>query len=488
MAPGWRISRDFLNDGQKQAVRHVLESTDRVIGIRGVAGSGKTTLMQESVEALTGAGRHVLALAPTAQASRGVLRAEGMENADTVARFLVDERLREQARGGVIWIDEAGLLGLPTLRRVFDLARGLDARVVLVGDSRQHSPVERGDALRLLEERAGLRPAEVTEILRQKSPDLKKAVDDLAHGRVNDGFARLDQLGAIHEEHGEGRYERLASEYADALSAGKSVLAVAPSHKEGRAVTAAIRTALQERHVLGAEHERCAVLLNLHLTDAEKADADNYQPEQVLQFHRNAPGIKSGERMTVQAVDGEGITAQSADGTTHRVGFNQAVAFQLFQPDQIELAAGDVIRITRNGRTLDDERLNNGDLLGIGGFTETGDLITSKGVIPRGFGNLTYGYCSTSHASQGKTVDQVFIAQSECSKSASSAEQFYVSASRARHSVRVFTDDKEALARMIERTHARRFALDLSRDYERKGWHLSSHDAPGIEGVDKPAS
>ena len=68
-------SRDWFNDGQKAAVRHVLGSRDRVMIIRGVAGTGKTTLEQEIGEALAEAGRPVVALAQSVKASREVLRA-----------------------------------------------------------------------------------------------------------------------------------------------------------------------------------------------------------------------------------------------------------------------------------------------------------------------------------------------------------------------------------------------------------------------------
>src|SRR5207253_2445312 len=66
--------RDWLNKGQRAAIRHVLASRDRVTIIRGAAGTGKTTLETELGEALAEAGRPVVALAPTAEASRGVLR------------------------------------------------------------------------------------------------------------------------------------------------------------------------------------------------------------------------------------------------------------------------------------------------------------------------------------------------------------------------------------------------------------------------------
>jgi ATP-dependent exoDNAse (exonuclease V) alpha subunit len=137
--PNRPCSRDWFNEGQKNAVRHVLSSRDRVMIIRGVAGTGKTTLEQEIGEALAEVGKPVVALAQSVKASREVLRQEaGFASADTVARFLKDKDMQESARHGVILVDEASQLGTRDMMSVFKVAESVNARVLLVGDRRQH--------------------------------------------------------------------------------------------------------------------------------------------------------------------------------------------------------------------------------------------------------------------------------------------------------------------------------------------------------------
>ncbi|HTU16461.1 MAG TPA: MobF family relaxase, partial [Gemmataceae bacterium] len=195
--PDRPCSRDWFNDGQKAAVRHVLGSRDRVMIVRGVAGTGKTTLEQEIGEALAEAGKPVVALTQSVKASREVLREEaGFAEADTVARFLKDPEMQESARGGVILVDEASQLGTRDMLKVFNVAERVNARVLLVGDRRQHRSVTAGEPLKLLEEKAGPRVAEVTDILRQQG-DYKKAAGLLSEGRTEEGFAELDKLGWI---------------------------------------------------------------------------------------------------------------------------------------------------------------------------------------------------------------------------------------------------------------------------------------------------
>jgi hypothetical protein len=204
-----RVLPDWLTPSQSSAIQRILKTTDRVTLVRGVAGSGKTTLIKECFSAIEGEGKAVVLLAPSAEASRGVLRREGFRNADTVAKFLKDDQFQASARNGIIWIDEAGLLGLKSLDQVFLLAEKLEARVVLSGDERQHQAVDRGSPFYLLQRLGGLEPATVKEIRRQKGR-YKEAVELLSEGKTVEGFDVLDRdLGWVKELPDDERAKRL---------------------------------------------------------------------------------------------------------------------------------------------------------------------------------------------------------------------------------------------------------------------------------------
>ncbi|MGH7171012.1 MAG: MobF family relaxase, partial [Gemmataceae bacterium] len=393
---GRPFARDWLNAGQKAAVRHVLVSRDRVTLLRGVSGTGKTKLMQEAVEGIEAGGKKVVVLAPTTGASFDVLRKEGFSEANTVARFLVDPRFQEQARGQVLWVDEAGQLGSEDMRLLFDRAAALNARIVLSGDRRQHRSVARGEPLRLLEEKAGLPVAEVTEILRQ-SGDYKKAVASLSEGKAVEAFDELNRLGWIRQVPDGERYQALAAAYLEAVAEKKrgepaTALVISPTHAESARVTAAIRTALKAEGKLG-EERTLPGWAPAQLTVAEKGDAVSYEPGDLLVFHQNVPGHQRGSRLVV------------AEDT--KLPLKQAKHFEVYRPVELPLAVGDRARVTANGRDKSGKhRINNGDLLTVAGFTPSGDIIDQRGwVIPAADGaHLAQGYCITSHASQGKTV------------------------------------------------------------------------------------
>jgi conjugative relaxase-like TrwC/TraI family protein len=435
-----------LSPEQAAIARHVWNSTDRVILIRGAAGTGKTHTMKATIAGLD---RHAVVLAPSADASRGVLRSEGFTSADTVARFLIDEKFQEQARDGVIWVDEAGLLGIRQVREVFDAAERLNARVVLQGDKRQHGSVERGATLRVLEQYAGLPVAELKDIRRQKGR-YKDAVASLAKGAMTDGFDRLDDLGWVQEV---ASNAPLVDDYLAGLDARKSMLVVAPTHAEGGEITAEIRERLKERGRIASEGQQFGVLVPLGWTEAERGDMERYEGTEVMVFHRNSGTFKAGDRKNWK-------DWKPGDR------FAKAAHFQVYAPASIEITRGDRVRITGNGVTKDKKhKLNNGTIYSVGGFTKDGDLVLDNGwVVAKDYGHIAHGYVTTSHASQGKTVDRVLISMGSESVPAINAEQFYVSVSRGRERATIYSDlPREELRAAVQKADPRKSATELVR-------------------------
>ena len=110
-----------LSDEQKAAVRHVWDSPDQVMLIRGGAGTGKTTMMTPALAKL---GAPVVLLAPSADASR-YHAAQGRIRRSRYGGGVPRPRRRCRsgcAGGGIIWVDEAGLLAIDDLDRLCAVA------------------------------------------------------------------------------------------------------------------------------------------------------------------------------------------------------------------------------------------------------------------------------------------------------------------------------------------------------------------------------
>ncbi|HYH69318.1 MAG TPA: MobF family relaxase, partial [Urbifossiella sp.] len=178
-----------LSPSQQLVARHVLTSPDRLIVVRGVAGAGKSTMLQAVMPRVR---VPWVILAPSVTASRGELRESGFDQAETLAKFLGSKEMQDGVRNGLIVLDEAGMAGMKSVNQLVSVAKEQNARILLLGDRRQHKSPVRGDVLSLLEDK-GVPVAEVGEIKRQ-SGEYRKAVEALAAGQVTKGFDRLDAL------------------------------------------------------------------------------------------------------------------------------------------------------------------------------------------------------------------------------------------------------------------------------------------------------
>lgn len=472
------FKRDWLDAQQKDAVNHVLSSRCTVTAVTGGAGTGKTSLMKEAIEAIEASNRQVFTFAPTSGA-REVLEEEGFASAQTVAHLTRNKKLHAEFKSGdVLWIDEAGLLDVRTMNAVFAIAKQRHARIVLSGDTRQHSGVGRGEAMRLLETYAGINAVRVDTIKRQKGR-YKQAIELISrgtepvHGKqtgLDAGFSLLDKLGKIKEIAPEDRHAALAEKYLDTTRKGRSTLVIAPTNAEKQAVTQEIRDALRAAGAIGGrkgeEQERAFMRLQaLHLSEAEKGEEACYTGEgQIVQFHQNAKGFKKGERYRVHVSDAQvSLVPLSGQGEAKPLPREATDRFDVYAEDKVSFAVGDKVRFSLGGLSQNGKRISNGRLDEVSGFGPDGSLKLKSGmVVAKDFAHLDLGYCITSHASQGKTTDVALAAMGSQSTPAINAKQFYVTASRASKDLMIFVDDKRQVRRAIQDSGEQLSASELT--------------------------
>ena len=487
-------SVDYLNKEQLRAIQNALTTNDGITIIAGKAGTGKTTLMKEVQKGILSGGKEIFAFAPSAEASRGVQRSEGFANANTIAALVQNKELQRKIQGNVLWVDEAGMVGVRDMNAILSIAKENKARLILSGDTKQHNSVERGDALRILQSEAGIAPVQVNQIQRQKSKEYRQAVSLLSRGEVVKGFNKLDKMGAVKEIDDDGkRVAAIANDYfesayklnynGDTKGNAKhkkpaSVLVVSPTHKEGDAVTAAIRQRLQAEGVVEDKEKQFLTFKKTQFTQAQMAKPENYEVGNFVVFHQNVKGFKAGGRFEVvehnenqnneknkkqgEKQDKQQVWVKDSAGNEKLLPLGKVKAFQLYKAKELAIAKGDKIRITDNGKTNEGKHLFNGTSFLVDGFDRAGNIKLSNGsVLSKEYGHFALGYVMTSHSSQGKTVDKVIISQSNESMRASSMEQFYVSVSRGRKSVAVYTDDKQDLLQAVSQSNERKSAREL---------------------------
>jgi conjugative relaxase-like TrwC/TraI family protein len=440
-----RDKESTLSTEQQAVIEHLLTSSNRVMIVRGAAGTGKTTLTKEAVARVEASDKHVTVVAPTT-AAVDVLKKDGFD-ANTLARLLVDERMQAGAKDGWIFLDEAGLVGSRSMSRLFELADKLNARIVLMGDKRQLASVERGSPLRVLEEVAKLPVAEVTEIRRQRG-EYREAVKLLSQGKSAEGFDKLNAMGSIRLMPDNGRYTVLAKEYIDTLQRGETATIVSPTHAEGEKITHEVRRLLKKKGMIGHDERTFDQYVAIHLTEAERSERSSIPDESFIRFRRQTGDFKAGRNYP---------RPRSFDPK------RCAGDFEVFSRSTIHLVTGDRIRTTSSGNDITGRhRLTNGAQYTVKGFDRHGDIVLDNGwTLSKDFGHFTHAYVSTVFGAQGRTVDRVFAAISATSYPATNREAFYVTTSRGRKSFTLFTDSKDDLRSAVERSNPRMSATEL---------------------------
>lgn len=454
------VVSDRLGPEQKSAVLGALASRDFAFHISGAAGVGKTTLLKDLKRGLSEARRSVVAVAPSTSAVEE-LQKQGFPQAMTIARLLVDPQQRAELAGQVLIVDEAGMVGSRDMDELLQLAQSKGARLVTVGDTKQIKSVEQGDALRILERSSNLNGVSVRKVQRQLNEEYKAAVEALRKDPT-EGYRRLETMGAIREVHWRevglavSQAYRESSAVPNAKGQIRSVLVIAATHEEIRNVTHAIRADLKRAGQL-TEGQEFTKHTALNWTEAQKKRTQNYQPGQVLTFHKAVKGVAAkNESLEVVRADRNGITARRANGQDVQVRTKESKTFGMFEKQDIEVSAGDKLLLQANWKDK-TFKATNGELVTVA-RVQPGVIDLSDGRrLAAGYRQFTHGYAVTAHRSQGKTVDFEIIAAKRMDQ-----DLFYVSATRAREGLTVVTSDSLGLQESIGASGDRQSAIELA--------------------------
>jgi conjugative relaxase-like TrwC/TraI family protein len=452
-----RLGPTKLTAGQREAVELIASTPNRVAGVQGYAGTGKSHMLDAAKQLVEERGCRVVALAPYASQVRA-LREHGVESR-TLASFLAARDKPLDART-VLVIDEAGTVPTRQMEQALKLAEKAGARVVLLGDTRQTKAIEAGRPFDQLQA-SGMATAQMQEIQRQKDPILRKAVDLAAKGEAARSLALLSDV----REFGDAGIRRaaIARDFARlAPEERERTIVVAGTNEARREINRAVREDLG----LAGRGQEHTLLIRRDTTQAERAFAKNYQASEVIQPERDyrKAGLERGALYEVlETGPGNRLTVRGEDGKSIEFSPMSCRRLSVYAPERAELSVGDRVRITRNDAALD---LANGDRFTVAAIqpkTITLEAGERRIELPRDRPlHLDHAYATTVHSSQGLTAERVLIDADTRSKT-TSKEAFYVAISRAQREARVYTDDRTRLPQAVERESQKHAALDLER-------------------------
>lgn len=457
-----------LSESQRKAVDQVLSSHDQITALDGVAGAGKTTSLAAIREAAEREGYQVRGLAPTSRAAHKLGDA-GIQSS-TLQRHLVRGEQPDAAQKRLYVLDESSLASTKQMHEFLHRLKE-DDRVLLVGDARQHQGVEAGRPFEQLQE-AGMQTAHLDEIVRQRDPALKHAVEQLARGEVREALADLYQQGRIHEiaDHRE-RIAAVASAYVER---SEETLVVSPDNKSRRELNEVIHRELRSMGRVAQEEQRLGVLVpRQDLTGADRQWAAQYEIGDIVRYSRGskAVGVEAGEYTTVREVDADQnlLTVEKADGERLTYDPRRLHGVSVYREDERDFSEGDRVQFTA---PYGEKQIANRELGTVERVDSEGDLkirLDSGREIEFAISehpHLDYGYAVTSHSSQGLTADRVLVhVDTEAAhENLVNTRLAYVSVSRARDDAQIFTNDAARLNEAFSREVSKASALDLDTD------------------------
>ena len=485
-----KLHRGRLTEGQKEAAKAILATKDRVIGIQGYAGTGKTTMLDRVRSLAERRDYRVMGLAPSASAARTLGQESGIKS-QTLQRFLARHAGIAEGRGSakglrnlrssfsktLLVVDEASLASTAQMRDLLRIATTLRVpRVVLVGDEKQLDGVEAGKPFAQLK-RAGMQTVVMDEIVRQRDADLKEAVRAGLRGEIGTAFEKLgDRVSEVERE---ALGVDVAMRWLELPRSERNKTGViAPTRALRDEINAVIRGQLIEEGAIHGPARDGEKLVSRGLTNAEMAVRSNYAPGDTVIFNRpyKTLGVEKGDERTVSKVDHKEGTVRLADTKGRTADWRPYLlagakgGVEVYRSEGMELRAGDRIRWTRNDP---GSGLVNGQMAEVESIEKDGvrfrldDGKTLK--LAEGdpqLRHLDHGWASTVHAFQGRTVDNIIAAMESSHPHLTTRKAFYVAISRARDGAELVTDDAKRLADHLEKATGERIsALDAAKKY-----------------------
>ncbi|MCK6407138.1 MAG: relaxase domain-containing protein [Rhodocyclaceae bacterium] len=451
------------NDKQFAAVVFLMTTQNRVVGVQGKAGTGKTTLLEQFRRQAEAAGYRIEGVAPSHSAVKAL--GEAGIPAQTLQGWEVSGGKGLDARS-IVLLDESSLASAKQVATVLRVAEAAGARVVLIGDSGQYQAVDAGKAFEQLQS-AGMATTTVDKMLRQQTERLREVAQLSAEGKGREALAALgDSVKEIASR--EARHQAIAERYArmDAESR-RECLVLTGSNADRQALNAAIRAELK----LSSTGEKVEVFQREDLTAAEKRRAASFVEGQSLRFERDYKSLDfvRGEVVRVNRIDGNQLVVARADGRETRItpAHLSGKGLSVGRVETRELAAGDRIRITGNVATADGTTLRNGQRatvlaveagrlrVQVDGARKAVEIDARRSAL-----SLDHGYAATGHSAQGLGARTVLLDRDSKSRTASE-RQFYTDVTRSKEQLEVFTDSSEKLAEAISRQVDKSVALEM---------------------------
>jgi len=499
------LAKIDFRPGQGEAAVNILSTSDRISGVQGFAGTGKTFMLNHVREKAENQKMDVIGLAPTNVAVNELKDSAGIKS-QTLARFLLqnkpilesknesknerkyikssenknDINNRSSDKNGTnnnnrenindkngknnnnktdfsnqLWVvDEASMISNRDMYELLKLSEITQSRVVLVGDKKQLPAVEAGKPFANLQNH-GMQMSEMKSIVRQQVESLLGAVYLSIEGKIQQAIEKISpNITELPDR--EQRLQAVAKTYLDMSKEQRdSTLVLSPANEDRVIINELIRNGLKGQGELNGENKTTHILTKIGMTNIEKTRATNYHQDMVIRFNKayQSLDVKKDDYFRVVETDKYNniVTLENKNGKSIRwnpkiLGAGKRNSVGVYQYDKRELLAGDHIRWTEN----DKERgVYNGDSATV--VFIKGNIMAyqnQKGethqlnLSDQKNRHWDYAYTRTLYGAQGKTAEHVVMHGEDFRKNLTNQKSFYVGISRVKNDLKIFVNDK----------------------------------------------
>jgi conjugative relaxase-like TrwC/TraI family protein len=458
-----------LTDDQKKAVEHILTTKDFISGVQGSAGAGKTTMLHAVREELEKAGITVRGLSYTGKAAEELQTGSGIES-QTIHSFLASDDFIPEKRE--LWIvDEASMIGSRQMHNLMEKAGEANAQIVLVGDIKQLQSLHAGPIFERLQSIGTMNTVFMDSVVRQDTGmilDVAQLAQKIEH--IDSVFDKLHEHAKIYEL--PERAERLNSLVKDftSLDSLSDSLVITSSNRDRNELNSLIREELKEQGRLSGEEYTFTVRESKNLLPEEKHFAQAYSAGEHIYAQKSGVIGRAGTEAIIDEVDYDHhrITVETDRGKIYEIDLKEdGDKVSVYSEKEASFAAGDQIIFTKNDSHL---QVKNGLRGEIENLTTNGDftveLSNGREVI---FNISQYPYIDSAYAvtdfkAQGQSVREVFY-HADTSQGVD-YNKFYVSLTRAKSDIQIYTDDTEILREQTKEAQEKSFTLDHVTGYQ----------------------
>lgn len=448
--------------GQASAARLLLTSKDRVVGVQGYAGTGKTYMLRSVREVAESRGFKVRGLAPTGSAAETLQEETGIESRTLASHLTRLKNLKnvKQDKKEVLIVDESSLQNTQDAADLLTFSRQTRSRVFLIGDREQLGAIEAGKPFDQLI-KGGMNYATMSDIMRQKdSPQLKAAVEASIAKQPREALNQISET--VKEIPNRDDRVQAIVDRIKGLSEGerKRVLVLIPDNDTRRLVNEKIREGLQLKGVVSKDEVSVTGIANRGLSRTEKGLARFYNKGDTVIFGRDVKqlGTTADTPYTVVDRSESTVTLKGPDGNNtewnpSEIAGRAKNGVEVHERETRKIAAGDEIRWRRKDKDLGVQNTEKGKVLGVDEATRTATIDFKnagvKDVDLDAKRNWEHDYATTVYAGQGATFDEAVIHAESWRRNLINQKSMYVALSRAKFRSHVYTDDADKLAKGV---------------------------------------